>query len=181
MADLGTLSFFSYNEADQNVTVQFGGSTVAVSSAATGKLDGNIEIGQSVDSTGVTPTFSVDQSSNAIGTFTLSKLVQLSTANTNVSIYDTTNGTYQLWAILTVEGGSTTGTSQLTNLTGTPSITNTSGAWSTLIGTNESLPEKFAVVYNNGGTVADNNDYILLSVSNNCLAEDSLVEKMVEQ
>lgn len=98
----------------------------------------------------------------------------------NLIIYDTTTGTYQNYLLIGLQADS--GIDVVISVTGlntsSPSIniTNTRGSATTFVSPTTSLPESFAIVYSNGSE----DDFQILRAINNCLSDDTLVEKMVE-
>lgn len=99
-----------------------------------------------------------------------------------VTIWDTSGGgSATEWGSITLANGTTTVVENIN--TGTPTVGLYSGDTRVLVGDflgstpTTSLPVSFAVELLNGDGAVD---YLPLSVVNNCLPEDALVEKMVE-
>ena len=145
-------------------------------SVVTGKLPTNTSPGTIVAS----PTFeSLDNQGVGVQSITFN-INSSDDINNNLIIYDTTTGLYQNYALFGLQPNS--GINVVISITGldtsSPSIniTNTTGSATTFIAPTTSLPESFAIVYSNGST----DDFQILLATNNCLSDDTLVEKMVE-
>lgn len=178
--NLDTLTFNGYiTDSTLVVSSTATGNNYVMSDASSGVYAADISPGvtTTTDTSGVTIPGIFSGTVNNITNFDMAVVANaFSQAPSTLTIYDTTSGTYIIWGSwIAVNSTSAETTVQLSNLTGTPSETVTT--WIAQGPTNTPLPEDFQVVLNNG----TGRDFIIYSVTDNCLADDSLVEKMVEQ
>ena len=177
---LDTLTFNGYiTDSTLVVSSTATGNNFSMNDASTGVYSADISPGvtTTTDTSGVTPAATFSGTVNNITNFDMAVVANaFAQTPSTVTIYDTTSGTYIIWGQwIAVNSTSAETTVQLSNLTGTPSETVTTWVAQSL--SSSSLPEDFQVVLNNG----TGRDFIIYSVTDNCLADDSLVEKMVEQ
>lgn len=127
-------------------------------------LEGNDEIAVSIFSN--TPVIA----SGPIRSFSID-LSGVSALGGTYRIWDYTDGSYNAWGTFSIGGN---GTLDLSGLdTSSPTISHSNSF--TILNPTTSLPEKFLVVWEDGA----NFDFILLSSNNNCLPENTLITKII--
>jgi hypothetical protein len=179
MSSLDTLTFGGYiTDAVLVVSSNITGSNFTMTDQNTGVYTGDISPGvtTTTDTATVTPAASFTGTVNNITDFEMAVVADaFAQTPSTVTIYDTTSGIYTIWGQwIAVNSTQAETTVQLSNLTGTPSESVTTWVPQSLSGS--SLPQNFQVVLNNGV----GKDFIIYSVTDNCLPKDTLVEKMVE-